>query len=145
MSKLIWLDDTNRTIFRYRFSKLRVSFENTFSLHYQNKQKFCLKRYFFLTQLLSPFQGKIEGTTPLLPTICFFNKHGKISAQTQICLQQYRLQAQNILVICLYDAGNGFQIQRPCFFWVFLSKWNSKKSRRRKYFIKYILALTHFK
>ena len=121
MSKLIWLDDTNRAIFRYRFSKLRVSFENTFSLHYQNKQKFCLKRDSFLRQLLSPFQGKIEGTTLLLPTRCFFNKHGKISAQTQICLQQYRLQGQNILLICLYDAGNGFQIQRPCFlifFWV---------------------------
>ena len=56
-------------------------------------------------------------------TLKLYN-HLKIRNQALVCLQQYKLQAQHMLLICLNVAVNGFQIQRLC---IFLSKWNSEK------------------
>ena len=58
-------------------------------------------------------------------------KQMKIPDQAHICLRKYRLYAQNMLIICLFDEANGCQTQRLCFF---LSIWNLKTSLVNKTF-----------
>lgn len=45
----------------------------------------------------------------------FLYKHIKITEQALTCLLQYKLYAQNVLVICLYDVVKDNQIQKSYF------------------------------
>ena len=53
-----------------------------------------------------------QTSRKIFKSALMYLKQMKIPDQAHICLRKYRLYAQNMLIICLYDQANGCQTQR---------------------------------